>query len=53
MKFLRILKNIFVWLVAILAVAMMAFTVVSVATFDRTGPEASSATARLSCFPTR
>ena len=36
MKFLRILKNIFVWLVAILAVAMMAFTVVSVATFDRT-----------------
>ena len=36
MKFLRILKSIFVWLVAILAVVMMVFTVVSVATFDRT-----------------
>lgn len=36
MKALRIVKNILVWLVVALAVSMMIFTVVSVATFDRT-----------------
>ena len=35
MKFLRILKNIVVWLIVALAACMMVFTVVSVATFDR------------------
>ena len=35
MKFLRILKNIIVWLIVALAACMMVFTVVSVATFDR------------------
>ena len=35
MKFLRILKNIVVWLIVALAACMMIFTVVSVATFDR------------------
>lgn len=34
-KALRILKNILVWAVALLAVGMMIFTVVSVRTFDR------------------
>lgn len=34
-KTLRILKNILVWAVAVLAVGMMIFTVVSVRTFDR------------------
>lgn len=34
-KILYILKNIFVWLVAIAAVAMMIFTIISVTTFDR------------------
>ncbi len=34
-KALRIIKNIFVWLVVVLAVCMMIFTVVSVNTFDR------------------
>lgn len=35
MKVLNILKNIVVWLVAIAAVAMMFFTIISVTTFDR------------------
>ena len=34
-KALHIIKNIFVWLVVILAVCMMIFTIVSVNTFDR------------------
>jgi signal peptidase len=34
-KVFAILKNIFVWLVAITAVAMMIFTIISVLTFDR------------------
>lgn len=34
-KVLHIIKNIFVWLVVLLAVCMMIFTVVSVNTFDR------------------
>ena len=32
---MKILKNIFVWLIVVLAAAMMIFTVVSVSTFDR------------------
>ena len=35
-KALHIIKNIFVWLVVILAVCMMIFTIVSVNSFDRT-----------------
>lgn len=35
-KALHIIKNIFVWLIVILAVCMMIFTIVSVNTFDRT-----------------
>lgn len=35
MKAMKILKNIFVWLIVALAAAMMIFTVVSVSTFDR------------------
>lgn len=35
MKFLKILKNAVVWLIVALAVCMMVFTVVSVATFNR------------------
>ena len=35
-KTLHIIKNIFVWLVVVVAVCMMIFTVVSVNTFDRT-----------------
>lgn len=35
-KALHIVKSIFVWLVVILAVCMMIFTIVSVNTFDRT-----------------
>ena len=34
-KTLNIVKNIFVWLLVVLAVCMMLFTVVSVSTFDR------------------
>ena len=36
MKVLKIIRSIFVWLIAALAVGMMVFTVVSVSTFDRT-----------------
>lgn len=36
MKALKILRNVVVWLVVVLAVCMMVFTVVSVSTFDRT-----------------
>ena len=35
LKAMKILKNIFVWLIVALAAAMMIFTVVSVSTFDR------------------
>ena len=35
-KVLNIIKNIFVWLVVLLAVCMMIFTIVSVNSFDRT-----------------
>ncbi len=35
MKVLNVIRNIFVWLIVALAVAMMIFTVVSVSTFDR------------------
>lgn len=35
MKFLKVLRNAVVWLIAALAVCMMIFTVVSVSTFDR------------------
>lgn len=35
-KALHIIKNIFVWLVVLMAVCMMIFTVISVNTFDRT-----------------
>lgn len=35
MKVLNTIKNILVWLVVLLAVGMMAFTIVSVSTFDR------------------
>ena len=35
LKAMKILKNIFVWLIVVLAAAMMIFTVVSVSTFDR------------------
>ena len=34
-KVLNIVKNIFVWLVVIISVFMMVFTIVSVTTFDR------------------
>lgn len=34
-KALRVIKTVFVWLVVLLAVAMMIFTIVSVSTFDR------------------
>lgn len=34
-KILNIIKNIFVWMVVLLAVGMMIFTVISVSTFDR------------------
>lgn len=36
MKALKIIRNIFVWLVVAIAVLMMIFTIVSVSTFDRT-----------------
>ena len=36
MKVLRIVRNVFVWLLLIAAVGMMAFTVISVTTFNRT-----------------
>ncbi len=36
MKVLNIIRNVFVWLIVVLAVAMMIFTVVSVTTFDHT-----------------
>lgn len=36
MKVLNIIRNIFVWVIVVLAVAMMIFTVVSVTTFDHT-----------------
>ena len=35
MKVLKVLRNVIVWLIAILAVGMMIFTIVSVSTFDR------------------
>lgn len=35
MKVLRVLRSVIVWLIAILAVGMMIFTIVSVSTFDR------------------
>ena len=34
-KTLSIIKNVFIWLIVILAVCMMIFTIVSVNTFDR------------------
>ena len=34
-KVLNVVKNIFVWLMVVLAVCMMVFTIVSVNTFDR------------------
>lgn len=36
MKILKIIKNVIVWAVVVLAVFMMVFTVISVSTFDRT-----------------
>ncbi len=36
MKVLNIIRNIFVWLIVVIAVGMMVFTIVSVSTFDRT-----------------
>lgn len=36
MKFLKVIRTIFVWLVVVFAVGMMVFTIVSVSTFDRT-----------------
>ena len=35
MKALKIIRNVIVWLIAIIAVCMMVFTIVSVSTFDR------------------
>ena len=35
MKALRVIRNIFVWLIVAVAVCMMIFTIVSVRTFDR------------------
>lgn len=39
MKVLNIIRNIFVWLIVVIAVGMMVFTIVSVSTFDRTDRE--------------
>lgn len=36
MKLLKVIRTIFVWLMVVIAVGMMVFTIVSVSTFDRT-----------------
>ncbi|MEG0155941.1 MAG: signal peptidase I, partial [Lachnospiraceae bacterium] len=36
MKALKVIKTVAVWLIGVIAVAMMVFTIVSVTTFDRT-----------------
>ena len=36
MKVLKVIRSVFVWLMVVIAVGMMVFTVVSVSTFDRT-----------------
>ena len=35
MKAWKVIRSIFVWLMVVLAVGMMVFTVISVSTFDR------------------